>query len=1126
MAEGITNASIDPLWYKDAIIYELHVKTFCDSDGDGMGDFRGLMEKLDYLQELGITAIWLLPFYPSPLRDDGYDIADYFDVNPNFGTLDDFRAFLDAAHQRNLRVITELVINHTSDQNPWFQKSRRAVAKYGVVAAGAERASAPSTSSSAGVDAPGYSDDLAYRDFYVWSDTPEKYKDARIIFKDFETSNWAWDPVAKAYYWHRFYSHQPDLNFDNPAVHDAVKKVCDFWLSMGVDGLRLDAVPYLYEREDTNCENLSETHEFLGELRAHVDTKFPNRMLLSEANQWPEDAAAYFGKGDQAHMNFHFPLMPRMFMSLQMEDRFPIIDIMEQTPTIPENCQWAMFLRNHDELTLEMVTDEERDYMYRVYATDPHARINLGIRRRLAPLLANNRRKIELLNTLLFSMPGTPIIYYGDEIGMGDNFYLGDRNGCRTPMQWSPNRNAGFSRANPQQLYLPVIIDPEYHYEAINVENQQKNLSSLLWWTRRFIAMRKNFKAFSRGSLEFLHPDNPKVLAFLRRWENETIVVVANLSRFSQSAELDLSRFAGCVPMEVFSRNLFRPIRKTRYVITFGPHAYYWFALSSPTDTRRAPKKHVVPTIKAPAQLEVLLGNSQREQLERDVLPHHIQNSRWFGSKARIFRNLKVIEQLAFSPDADGARLWFAEINYLDTPTAPTETYTIPVKIAKGEIAHYIKQNAPHAIVAHFGGRNGAVLCDAIWDATFRSELFDAIVRRRTLRAQGGQFIGLTASGLESQDFDVPANSHVLSAEQSNSSMLFDDKFFLKLYRKLENGVNPDVEITRFLTEQTDFPNVPAFVGALEYRRPKAEPTVICLLQRAVPNEGDVWTLTVDALGRYYERVLERKGDLQNETAPSGALLEELVGGVYPEKVRLLGQRTGELHLALSRGDNPAFAPEPFNAMAQRSAYQSMRTSLRRAFTSLEKKLSDVPAKFRDEAREVLAAEKEILAREKRLLDRRTKAAKIRIHGDYHLGQLLYTGKDFVILDFEGEPARPLSDRKMKRSALRDVAGMIRSFQYAAYTALWQPAMRKEDVSFLERWADLWYRQTSSLFLHSYLDTTAGAIFIPKNGEDLQIMLEAYLLDKAVYEIGYELNNRPAWVLIPIRGIKHILQAA
>ncbi|MGZ5503646.1 MAG: maltose alpha-D-glucosyltransferase, partial [Chthoniobacterales bacterium] len=465
--------SVDPLWYKDAIIYELHVKTFHDSNGDGIGDFRGLIEKLDYLQELGVTAIWLLPFYPSPLRDDGYDIADYYDVNPHFGTLQDFRDFLAAAHERGLRVITELVINHSSDQNPWFQRARRAPA------------GSPE------------------RELYVWSDTPDKYNGARIIFKDFETSNWSWDSVAKSYYWHRFYSHQPDLNFDNPGVHERVEAVCDFWLKMGVDGLRLDAVPYLYEREGTSCENLPETHTYLKKLRAHIDANFKDRMLLAEANQWPEDAVSYFGKGDESHMNVHFPLMPRMFMALQMEDRFPIIDILDQTPAIPENCQWAMFLRNHDELTLEMVTDEERDYMWRVYANDPTARINLGIRRRLAPLLANSRRKIELLNTLLFSMPGTPVLYYGDEIGMGDNFYLGDRNGVRTPMQWSPDRNAGFSKANPQQLYLPITIDPEYHYEAINVENQQKNLSSLLWWMRRVIAMRKNYKAFSRGSLEF-----------------------------------------------------------------------------------------------------------------------------------------------------------------------------------------------------------------------------------------------------------------------------------------------------------------------------------------------------------------------------------------------------------------------------------------------------------------------------------------------------------------------------------------------------------------------------------------------------------------------------------------------
>jgi maltose alpha-D-glucosyltransferase/alpha-amylase len=1084
----------DPLWYKDAIIYELHVKTFHDSDGDGVGDFRGLIEKLDYLQELGVTAIWLLPFYPSPLRDDGYDIADYYDVNPNYGTLEDFRAFLKAAHDRGLRVITELVINHTSDQNPWFQNSRRAL--------------------------PGSPE----REFYVWSDTPDKYSDARIIFKDFETSNWAWDPIAKSYYWHRFYSHQPDLNFDNPAVHEAVEKVCDYWLAMGVDGLRLDAVPYLYEREGTSCENLSETHAYLKKLRAHVDLKFPGRMLLAEANQWPEDAAAYFGNGDESHMNFHFPLMPRMFMALQMEDRFPIIDILDQTPAIPENCQWAMFLRNHDELTLEMVTDEERDYMWRVYANDPHARINLGIRRRLAPLLANSRRKMELLNTMLFSMPGTPIIYYGDEIGMGDNIYLGDRNGCRTPMQWSPDRNAGFSKANPQQLHLPIIIDPEYHYEATNVENQQKNLSSLLWWMRRVIAMRKNFKAFSRGSLEFLYPDNAKVLAFLRRTEDETVVVVVNLSRFSQSVELNLSRFSGCVPIEMFSRNPFPTIKKSPYIITLGPHSHYWFVLRAQTEARRLEKKRIVPTLSAPANLHALLNDGYRGRMEGEILPDYIRSCRWFGAKARTLRHMRVLEQPAISGEPDAAQFWFVQVSYLD---GPNETYALPVKVAVGEAAQAIAQAAPHAVIARFDGPEDAILFDAVWDAAFREKLFRLMMDQQHASAKNGNLVGSVSQAFAQNAVEKIPSSQVLSGEQSNSSMLFENKFFLKLYRKLEDGVNPDVEITRFLTDRANFPNVPAFGGAIEYRRAKSEPTVVCLLQSAITSENDAWTMTLDHVGRYYERVLGRKADLQTQNAPTGPLLDELIGGIYPEKAKLLGQRTAELHRALaSIQDDRAFAPEPFNAMAQRSVYQSMRALLRRTFVLLEKALPDLPDAFRDEAKEVLAAEKQILAQEKRILDRRTVAAKIRIHGDYHLGQVLYTGKDFVILDFEGEPARALSERKLKRSALRDVAGMMRSFQYAAYSALWQPAMRAEDVPFLERWADLWYREMSSVFLQSYLKATAGTVFLPQNADDLPILLEAYLLDKAVYEIGYELNNRPDWVVIPVRGIKHILKSA
>src|ERR1700727_3084901 len=514
-----------------------------------MGDFRGLTKKLDYLQDLGITAIWLLPFFPSPWRDDGYDISDHNNVHPSYGTLRDFQTFLKQAHRRGIRVLTEVVLNHTSDQHPWFQRSRHA--------------------------APG----TRWRDFYVWSDTAEKYQDARIIFKDFETSNWTWDPVAKAYYWHRCYSHQPDLNFDNPQVQEAILEVIDFWFDLGVDGFRLDAVPYLYEREGTNCENLPETHMFLKQLREHVDKKYTDRLLLAEANQWPEDAVAYFADGSECHMAFHFPLMPRLFMAIRMEDRFPIMEILQETPAIPANCQWALFLRNHDELTLEMVTDEERDYMYRVYAHDPQASGNVRLRRRRAPPLGNDRAMIEMMNGLLFSLPGTPILYYGDEIGMGDNIYLGDRNAVRTPMQWNSDRNAGFSDANPQRLFLPVIIDPEYHSQAINVEAQTQNANSLLWWMRRLIALRQRYKAFGRGSLEILLPDNRKVFAFIRRLGDERILCVFNLSRHVQCVELDLSEFRGAVPVELSGNQEFPPIGDLPYFITLGSHGFFWFSL-------------------------------------------------------------------------------------------------------------------------------------------------------------------------------------------------------------------------------------------------------------------------------------------------------------------------------------------------------------------------------------------------------------------------------------------------------------------------------------------------------------------------------------------------------------------
>jgi maltose alpha-D-glucosyltransferase/alpha-amylase len=539
----------DPLWYKDAIIYQLHVKSFCDGNGDGIGDFQGLLRRLDYIEALGVTCLWLLPFFASPLRDDGYDVADYRQIHPDYGTLEDFQTFLQAAHQRGMQVIVELALNHTSDRHAWFQRARLAP--------------------------PGTRE----RDYYVWSDTDQKYAQARIIFLDTEKSNWSWDAEARAYYWHRFFSHQPDLNYDNPVVLQEILGALDFWLSMGVDGLRLDAVPYLVEREGTSCENLPETHAVIRAIRRHIDVHYASRMLLAEANQWPADVRQYFGEGDECHMAYHFPLMPRLFMAIHQEDRFPITDVLARTPPIPDACQWALFLRNHDELTLEMVTEEERDYMYLAYTADPEARLNLGIRRRLAPLLGNDRRRIELMTALLFSLPGTPIIYYGDEIGMGDNIQLGDRHGVRTPMQWSADRNAGFSPAKPERLYSPVVADPVYSYQAVNVAAQQDDPASLLHWMRNMVGLRKLFHVFGRGSLEFLEPENRKVVAHLRQYQDDLILCVANLSRFAQPVALELSRLAGLTPVEMLGYTAFPPIDHEPYRLTLGAYGYYWFEL-------------------------------------------------------------------------------------------------------------------------------------------------------------------------------------------------------------------------------------------------------------------------------------------------------------------------------------------------------------------------------------------------------------------------------------------------------------------------------------------------------------------------------------------------------------------
>ncbi|HEX8311404.1 MAG TPA: putative maltokinase, partial [Chthoniobacteraceae bacterium] len=938
---------------------------------------------------------------------------------------------------------------------------------------------------------------------------PKQYREARIIFKDFETSNWTWDPVAKQYFWHRFYSHQPDLNFENPVVHEALFGVIDFWLEMGVDGLRLDAVPYLYEREETNCENLPETHAFLKKLRAHIDSKFEDRMLLAEANQWPEDAAEYFGEGDECQMNFHFPLMPRLFMALQMEDRFPIIDILEQTPPIPANCQWATFLRNHDELTLEMVTDEERDYMYRVYASDTRARINLGIRRRLAPLLGNSRRRIELINSLLFSLPGTPIVYYGDEIGMGDNFYLGDRNGVRTPMQWSPDRNGGFSKANPQQLYLPVIIDPEYHYESVNVENQQGNLSSLFWWMRRMIGVRQQWRAFGHGTIEFLTPDNAKVLAYLRRHEDETLLVIANLSRFAQVAEIDLTPFSGSTPMELFSRSTFPEVKQGTTVFTMGPHDFYWLALKAPTSAAVAQAERTIPTLVNQPKWSVRL----REELEDRVLPDYLQTCRWFGAKGASLRSLKIVDEITVPGAGENARVLLLEAGQAE---GLPETYVLPLQIADGETAHRLLAESQQAVLAQSPGGD-QVIYDAVHDEHFRTALLELVARggargnRAPHRLVGERGAGFTVE----ESAETPMTSHVLKADQSNTSILYGSTYFLKIYRKLERGPNPDVELTRFLSEEQKFPNVPSFAGSIRIPSDAGE-GVMALLVGYTPNQGDAWSYTLDALDRYYERVLASRA---TDLAP----LHDLIGGVYPERARQLGQRTGEMHLALAASDDHStFAPEPFTTLYQRSLYQGMRQQIGRNLRLLRRRMKDLSEDARAVAETVVSSEEAIVGLQKRLTTQKIVATKTAIHGDYHLGQVLNTGKDFVIIDFEGEPRRSLGERNLKRSPLVDVAGMLRSFHYASHVAL--SRQRPEDAATLKPWGNSWSKAICAAFLTAYSETTAGASFIPQDPAEFDLLLEAFILDKAIYEVGYELTYRPDWAGVPLTAVCELLQ--
>ncbi len=1099
------------LWYQDAVIYQLNVKAFYDSNGDGVGDFRGVASRLDYVKELGVNTIWLMPFYPSPLKDDGYDISDYHGVHPQYGTLDDFKLMLAEAHKRELKVITELVINHTSDQHPWFQAARRAPA------------GSPE------------------RDFYVWSDTDRKYDGTRVIFTDTEISNWTYDPVAKAYFWHRFFSHQPDLNFDNPLVLEAIFKVMRFWLDLGVDGFRLDAIPYLIEREGTNNENLPETHAIIKQLRAAMDASYTNRFLLAEANQWPEDVREYFGDGDECHMAYHFPLMPRMYMAIAQEDRFPLTEIMQQTPEIPASCQWALFLRNHDELTLEMVTSKERDYMYSTYAADPRARINVGIRRRLAPLMDNDTDRIKLMNSLLLSMRGSPIIYYGDEIGMGDNFFVGDRNGVRTPMQWSPDRNAGFSRADPQRLYLPPIMDPVYGYEALNVEAQQREPSSLLNWMRRMLAVRQSSKAFGRGDLRFLRPGNRKILAYLRSFGEETILCVVNLSRSAQPVELDVAEFKGRVPVEMLGRTAFPPIGELPYLMTIAAHGFYWMRLATDVPT---PSWHqdYLPAEERPVLVlfdgwnslfsdhavpwRMGMATKARTQFENDILPRHVELQRWYGSKGTAVKRARLADQALWK---GASTTWLLALVDLEGPAAGS-TYFVPLSMAWEDREESCFRSLSNSAVARVRQQaEVGVMADAFADERFCRAVVRAIGTGIELPAGAGtirfrptsQFAAIAGENFDQLPIGRP------QAQSSNTIVAIEERLFLKGYRRLGIGLNPELEIGRFLTETANFPNIAPVAGSVEYLGADGTVRTLCLLQAHVSNQGDGWVYMLAYLQRHLE--LQRTPtavELSSTLPPTADAEAPDVHAAHLALTETLGQRTAELHLALAApSDNLDFQPEPLTHEDIAAGRERALAEARDTMTLLENAMAQMTGATLDEARAVLAARDRLLAYIEGFNAASPAMLKTRVHGDYHLAQVLLTKNDFVIVDFEGEPARAVADRRSKQSPMRDVAGMLRSFSYVRASALRSASHTADEQAHMLQPAIEWEAATRAAFLRGYGRTIQNSPLYGKF-DPATSLLPIFELQKALYELRYELNNRPDWVRIPLEGIRGFIDAA
>jgi maltose alpha-D-glucosyltransferase / alpha-amylase len=1071
---------LDELWFKDAIVYQLHVKAFADSNSDGIGDFVGLTQKLDYLHELGVTTLWLLPFYPSPGRDDGYDISDYRRINPDFGTMHQFRRFMQEAKRRKLRVITELVINHTSDQHPWFKRARR------------------------------HRPDSDARNWYVWSDTDQRYAGTRIIFSDTEKSNWAWDAQAQAYYWHRFFSHQPDLNFDNPRVILAMVQVMRRWLDMGVDGFRLDAIPYLVEREGTNNENLPETHSVIKRIRAELDAYAPGKVLLAEANQWPEDVSAYFGDGDECHMAYHFPLMPRIYMAIAQEDRFPITDILRQTPDIPSNCQWALFLRNHDELTLEMVTDVERDYLWSTYATDPRARLNLGIRRRLAPLMDNDRRKIELMNSLLLSLPGTPILYYGDEIGMGDNIYLGDRNGVRTPMQWTSDRNGGFSRCDPARLYLPMIMDPVYGYESVNVEAQSRSLASLLSWTKRLIAVRKSSKVFSRGSLSFIRPTNRSVLVYVRQYEDEVLVCVANLSRSAQAAEIDLAPWRGRQPLELLGRTSFPVIGESSYLVTLAPYGFFWLQLCELSETAAAvPIAPEFETLVVTSGWKSLMQGRSRTVLERDVLPAFLASRRWFSERG----NKSIATRIAGSVPLPSSEAEVGMALVEAGGRARPATYLLPLVIRWTRLER--ERHSPVALAAVRRGAREGTLLDAAADASFIGFILDQLRRPQVLEWEGRRIefrsTGELADGVPAALDEIRA----VDAEQSNTTALVGNRYVVKLFRRIEPGINPEIELGRYLTETVHFPNTPALLGTAELEE-NGSRAAVAVVHRFVENQGDAWAVT----NAYLDRFVEEQRLLTAEAA--GHSDEQ---AAYLHRIEHVGQRVAELQLALAgREDVVDFAPEPISAADIQRWTESLRERAVHTLDHLARRRSDLADTDRQLAEKVLSTRESLASLLHELLPDALDAVKIRHHGDFHLGQMLIAKDDVFIIDFEGEPRRSIEDRRQKAPAARDVAGLIRSIDYSAIGAL-ERALKSapDDEDKIARALEGWRASAVAAFLAGYRRSLTNLRLWPRSTQAADRLLDFFLLEKAFYEIEYELAHRPDWLRVPLAGTWRIL---